>query len=363
MEDSDDSFTSAVGIDEEHSDVFNSTGANETLSSEEENHPYVNRIIGKAALGGKKAKEHDVPEYKGKKCLVCRGKFNVKSKYQVCKLCDQLVHVNNNKKCHKMKKFAKDVNFICISCNGDSEEPRTANQDVSDTLQPNEAVRNKTFIIEKSVDYLNLTIDGFPVDGLIIRNLETSSGVEDPDSEVEPASEVSVEITADSPETTMNSPGTTSDSPETTADEEPVAVPEFAGERSLQCSQCSANAPHITGLEFHKLIEHSQQFKCHVCDESFDTKEKMLKHIDELHFYSCPICESIFLRSFEKKNHMLENHHDEDLVNHESDLEEEVFRRDIVRQSTLTKPLSITFVGDITNEMKDMKKNRRRGAK
>ena len=57
MEDSDDGFSGVVGIDGDHSDVFNSTGAYETLSIEEENHPYVGRVIGKAVLNGKKAKE------------------------------------------------------------------------------------------------------------------------------------------------------------------------------------------------------------------------------------------------------------------------------------------------------------------
>ena len=83
--------------DENDSDQFNSTGANATLSSEEDNHLYQDREIGKA-VGGKKFTEHEVPEYKGKKCLQCKGRFNIKSKYQVCKLCDRLVHVNNNKK-------------------------------------------------------------------------------------------------------------------------------------------------------------------------------------------------------------------------------------------------------------------------
>ena len=50
IEDSDDDFSGAAGIEEDHSDVFNSTGANETLSSEEGNHPYIGRLIGKAVL-------------------------------------------------------------------------------------------------------------------------------------------------------------------------------------------------------------------------------------------------------------------------------------------------------------------------
>ena len=43
-------------------------------------HLYQDREIGKA-VGGKKFTEHEVPEYKGKKCLQCKGRFNIKSKY------------------------------------------------------------------------------------------------------------------------------------------------------------------------------------------------------------------------------------------------------------------------------------------
>ena len=71
----------------------------DTHSSAEGDHPYEGRTIGQAATAnGKKVVEYEVPEYKNKKCLSCKGKFNVKSRYQVCKLCDQLIHVNNHKK-------------------------------------------------------------------------------------------------------------------------------------------------------------------------------------------------------------------------------------------------------------------------
>ena len=66
---------------------------------------------------------------------------------------------------------------------------------------------------------------------LSVKNLEMSSG-EDPDSELEPASEVSVEINTDSPEATMNSSRTTLDSLETTSIDEHVMVP-------VVCTGCS----------------------------------------------------------------------------------------------------------------------------
>ena len=299
VEDSDDSLDSAVSIENEHSDVFNSTGANETLSSEEENHPYVDRIIGKAVPSGKTATEYEAPEYKGKKCLVCKGKFNVKSKYLVCKLCDKLVHVNNKKKCHKMKNFSKDVNFICIRCNRDPEEVTTANQETSKTPS-DEAIMNETFIIEKSMNYQDLTIDGFPCDGLVIRNLETSSNVEDPD----PAA------SGDSVEITYDSPGTASDSLETTS-EEPSEVSEFD--------------------------------VCTVCSEVFKSKEALSNHIDVRHFDPCPVCEMVFVGSVEKRAHMATHHND-------SIASEEFFCMNIERQSTLN--------GDVPQRKKDLKKKR-----
>ena len=63
-----------------------STGSNKTISSDEGNHAFVNRVIGRTVKNGKEASNYEKPEYKGKKCLVCNGKFNVKSKYHVCKL-------------------------------------------------------------------------------------------------------------------------------------------------------------------------------------------------------------------------------------------------------------------------------------
>ena len=54
----------------------------ETHSSAEGAHPYEGRSIGKVAQSnGKKTKDYEVPEYKNKKCLSCKGKFNIRSKY------------------------------------------------------------------------------------------------------------------------------------------------------------------------------------------------------------------------------------------------------------------------------------------
>ena len=72
-----------------------------------------------------------------------------------------------------------------------------------------------------------------------VKNLEMSSG-EDPDSELEPASEVSVELNTDSPEATMNSSRTTLNSLETTAIDEHVMVPVVC----TVCSQTFESKPH-----------------------------------------------------------------------------------------------------------------------
>ena len=88
----------------------------DTKSSEDSNHPYSDRVIGKCNANGKAAQEYEKPEYLKKRCLSCNGKFNKRSKYQVCKLCDKLTHVNNNNKRFKMKHYKKDENFICKKC-------------------------------------------------------------------------------------------------------------------------------------------------------------------------------------------------------------------------------------------------------
>ena len=113
-----------------------------------------------------------------------------------------------------------------------------------------------------------------------------------------------------------------------------------------------------------------REFQCHVCLAAFVTEEIMLKHIDEEHFYSCPICESTFLRSFEKRNHMLNSHmvnhvnheeqEEEDAGNESETLEESKFRENIERHSTLTRTVGFKFVGDALDVMTDLKKTKRR---
>ena len=66
---------------EESSEISNSTGGDRTVSSDEHPHEFENKIIGKTVRNGKDASEYVEPEYTGKRCLVCKGKFNVRSKY------------------------------------------------------------------------------------------------------------------------------------------------------------------------------------------------------------------------------------------------------------------------------------------
>ena len=53
---------------------------------------FQNRVIGQAVKNSKEATEYVEPEYQGKRFPVCKGKFNIKSKYHVCQLCDLLIY-------------------------------------------------------------------------------------------------------------------------------------------------------------------------------------------------------------------------------------------------------------------------------
>jgi hypothetical protein len=350
---------------ENSSNLFVSTG-NETLSSAEGSHPYEERLIGQVATAnGKKTKEYEVPEYKNKKCLSCRGKFNIKSKYQVCKLCDQLIHVNNNKKCHKMKQYAKDKNFVCYKCANESEEPAEVSHEASldndqtdvDIVNTDEGTvisdssheaskeydttdddldvvdtADGTNTINKSIDFANLTIDGVPCAGLIFEAIGN-------------------------PQEVSNDAFTSVD---TVVDSEQVCTRELR-----KCSNCSFRTRDKSQMKLHKEIE---QVPCHVCFQTFKTKQEMLKHIDVMHFHPCPICETVFLRSFEKTNHITQNHKaiPNEVESSSNFGDEQEFQRSIVRTSTLrsedqSKRLVIEFVGNVSNEMKDMKKKRRKG--
>ena len=303
------------------SERFNSTGANATLSSEEENHPYKDRRIGKAA-GGKEVVDHEIPEYKGKKCLVCKGNFNVKSRYQICKLCDKLVHVNNNKKCLKMKKYVKDPNFICILCSDASEEASSLEHEDSmqldndrndGTNSPGDSTENSheseignnktnlTYVVEKSFNYLDLTIDGFPCDGLVAEALDKpKEGV---------AEEESVEITTDS---SLYEDG------------------DMTAENTVTCS---------------------------ICYKIFCNQEALSHHIDSMHFEPCPICEKNFFTSIDKRKHIGKEHT-------ETVDSEYHFQQHIERQSTLLPKVLVQFVEDVDGIIVDkLRKGRGRGMK
>ena len=92
-------------------------------------------------------------------------------------------------------------------------------------------------------------MDGFLCDGLIIEELRAPNNVEDDSVDIKTSSNCSVPQTDESNET-----------------------------------------------EFH---EQFPEVPCHVCGEKFMTEDEMLKHIDVMHFHPCPICESVFLRSFD----------------------------------------------------------------
>ena len=157
---------------------------------------------------------------------------------------------------------------------------------------------------EKTDDYLlNLTINGFQCDGLIFRDLEASPVRDDLSSK------------------TNDSSGTI-DSSRTTSD----------GSRAA----------------------------CPACFEVFNCKEVLTKHLDEIHFDPCPICERVFYRSVEKRAHIA-NDHDQSLNN--SNVSEQNFHMNIQRQSTLNKTkevskINVQYIGDICSTIKDMKKRR-----
>ena len=86
----------------------------------------------------------------------------------------------------------------------------------------------------------------------------------------------------------------------------------------------------------------------------------LVHHMDTMHFETCPICEKVFLRSFEKRNHIAENHK-------ESSISEKEFQQNVERQSTLVPDehaLKVQFVDEVDDIILDkITKIRRRGTK
>ena len=223
----------------------------------------------------------------------------------------------------------------------DKPEDTDANNTAAD-----ESGLNKTYTVNNSMYYMDLTLNGFPAAGLVFdewppRDDQGNTGTE------ETAAEDSISIHTDTEVDDLD-------------DCEEVLTASF------QCAECGTQAPNKHSLQMHIQMKH-REFQCHLCLAAFVTEEIMLKHIDEEHFYSCPICESTFLRSFEKRNHMLNSHmvnhkeqEEEDAGNESETLEESEFIENIERHSTLTRTVRFKFVGDVNDVITDLKKNKRR---
>ena len=94
-------------------------------------------------------------------------------------------------------------------------------------------------------------------------------------------------------------------------------------------------------------------------------EEVLKKHIDVMHFDPCPICETAFSRSVDKRAHIAAHHNE---MMNDLNPSEENFQSNIQRQSTLINEeehgttVRVQFVGKVLDSIKDMKK-RRRGTK
>ena len=384
----DDEFIGDVAGSNDINEATISTGSNKTISSDEGNHAFANRVIGRTVKNGKEASNYEKPEYKGKKCLVCNGKFNVKSKYHVCKLCDRLVHVNNNKKCYKMDKYLKDSNYICFNCKDDTEERENVNQEISNDVGSN----------------LDLSISDEDIDR------ETTS------------------------EDDLDLGTSTSEDDEDHHDE---LYESKESQKSVNWQDLTIGGTACEGLIFRNI--QASTYNCDICDETFKIVGDLRKHKDDMHYSPCPICEKTFYRSAEKRTHIeqyhipsvedtnvsdLEDHPDElyeskeesqksvnwqdltiggiaceglvfeniqvnahncdicdktfgtfdDLRNHKDDMHknksvedsfvsQQMFNKNIQRQSTLIRgKVVVQFIGDVSHSIKD-KKKRRKGSK
>ena len=128
---------------EDSSDADDS-GEDDTKSLLESNNPYSDRHIGKV-------KDQEVQygrlEYLKKRCMVCNGRFNKRSKYQVCKLCDKLIHVNNNRKCMKMRHYKRDDDFICQPCASKKSSGADSALDQTKNNPEHEPNLNSTYVL------------------------------------------------------------------------------------------------------------------------------------------------------------------------------------------------------------------------
>ena len=102
---------------------------------------------------------------------------------------------------------------------------------------------------------------------------------------------------------------------------------------------------------------------CQICGKLFPNQRSLNEHLDSMHFESCPICERIFMTSIMKRKHIRED-------NTDSNISEEEFQQNIVRQSTLENTIENTienvlveFVVDAEEIIVDQMKRRRRGAR
>ena len=269
----------------ESSEITQSTETNDTVSSDEVHHAFENRVLGKTVKNGKEASDHVEPEYKGKKCLVCKGKFNVKSKYQVCKLCDRLVHVNNNKKCHKMRKFFKDDNFICCDC-------LEATDDQENVSQESSSIHNETYketqnlpSIESQSNFESDTSkDNLDVENEQFENISAVDGNSRDD--VESINYADYTIGTQIAFRNLETPGN-----------------EICDVCEISFQSKEAFMKHMNDVHWNPCTH-----RCDICDKTFISKEDLGKHMDEMHFNPCPICEKTFFRTVEKLNHMSEQH-------------------------------------------------------
>ena len=325
----------------QHSDNNDSTqsdavGNCETSSSSEEDHQYQDRVIG-ITVRGLRQREFEAPEYKGKKCLVCKGGFNVKSKYLVCKFCDRLVHVNNQKKCFKMKNFFKNPNYVCQVCLENPDNPHMEALENEDSQGSDQSSRPSfgNEVSEKS--YKSATSTDYTTN-----SLDTTDNHPNDDSSSE-----SLESLTSLAEAATTRKQNSVDWNDATIDGVPC------NGLIYELVQTQSNEKDVTAVE-------TENFECEVCNDIFESMDILQKHIYSMHYEGCLICEKAFLRSIDKRKHIQEDHMDE--------ISENQFGQNIERQSTLipkstSSTLKVKFVGQAEDQIKNKMKRKRRVGK